>query len=55
MEQSKQNTRKQSHYARKRANPSGMMYGPGCCAHAVTQSQIDRAKAEARERERRDV
>lgn len=23
-----------SRYARKRRRPGGMMYGPGCCAHA---------------------
>lgn len=39
----------QSHYAKKRAS-GNMMYGPGCCAHTVTQSQIEAAKKRARER-----
>ena len=46
-----QNNRKQSKYAQKRSRPESMMYGPGCCAHAVTAAQVERAKTEARRRE----
>lgn len=38
----------ESKYAKKLR--SGQLYGPGCCAHTVTQKQIDAAKQLAYER-----
>ncbi len=38
-----------SKYGEKLRN-GNMMYGPGCCAHTVTHSQIEKAKEEARKR-----
>jgi hypothetical protein len=42
-----------SHYARKRASGK-MMYGPGCCAHFVSDEQVARSKQAAVERRRRE-
>lgn len=36
-----------SAYAIKRAS-GNQMYGPGCCAHGVTQAQIEKRRAEAK-------
>ena len=33
-------------YAAKRES-GNMMYGPGCCAHSVTQAQMNAARAQA--------
>jgi len=41
--------RSKSHYAQKR-DSGQQMYGPGCCAHKVTDAQIQRAKDAARSR-----
>lgn len=38
-----------SRYAEKR-DSGQMMYGPGCCAHTITDSQIAKAKADAEKR-----
>lgn len=35
-----------SKYARKRAS-GRQMYGPGCCAHSVTNEQVERRRREA--------
>lgn len=40
--------RKKSRYATKR-DSGKQVYGPGCCAHSVSASAIERCKAEARE------
>jgi hypothetical protein len=37
----------ESKYAKKRTS-NKMMYGPGCCAHTVTDTDVRRAKEEAR-------
>lgn len=42
-----------SRYATKR-DSGQMMYGPGCCAHTVTDAQIAAAKRNARERLERE-
>lgn len=41
--------RKKSRYAEKR-DRGNQMYGPGCCGHKITMAQIEKCKAEARER-----
>ncbi len=40
-----------SKYGMKRAS-GRQMYGPGCCAHAITPAQIETAKREADKRRR---
>lgn len=40
-----------SKYAEKK-NSGRMMYGPGCCAHTVSVSQIEAARVRMRQRER---
>ncbi len=42
-------SQKQSHYAEKRAR-GNQMYGPGCCAHKISEDRV----AAARERARRN-
>lgn len=42
-------TNTKSRYATKR-DQGQQMYGPGCCAHKVTDSQINAAKDRARDR-----
>lgn len=42
-----------SHYARKRASGK-MMYGPGCCAHSITDEQLARSREAAEKRRRRE-
>lgn len=39
--------RKKSKYATKKER-GNMMYGPGCCAHGISQAQMDRTRENAR-------
>lgn len=40
------NVKGKSRYAKKFRN-GNQMYGPGCCAHSITQAQVDAAKRDA--------
>lgn len=52
--ESKGITKGSSKYAQKVAR-GGQMYGPGCCAHKLTQERMDAIRKRVKEEERRMV